>query len=88
MAAWLNYHHLFYFKAIAEEGSVSKAAESFRLGQPTLSSQLKRFEESLGVPLFERRREKTDPPHGAGQNRARLREEHLQDGRGDAGGAA
>lgn len=58
MAAWLNYHHLFYFKAIAEEGSVSKAAEKLRLGQPTLSSQLKQFEESLGVPLFERQHKK------------------------------
>lgn len=52
---WINYHHLFYFKTIAEEGSVSKAAVKLRLGQPTLSAQLKQFEESLGVQLFERR---------------------------------
>lgn len=52
---WINYHHLFYFKTIAEEGSVSKAALKLRLGQPTLSAQLKQFEESLGVLLFERR---------------------------------
>lgn len=54
MNQWINYHHLFYFKTIAEEGTVSKAAEKLRLGQPTLSAQLKQFEETLGVQLFER----------------------------------
>jgi LysR family transcriptional activator of nhaA len=58
MNNWVNYHHLFYFKAIAEEGSVSKAAEKLRLGQPTLSAQLKQFEESLNVQLFERQHKK------------------------------
>jgi LysR family transcriptional activator of nhaA len=51
---WLNYHHLYYFMVIAEEGSVSKAAEKLRLGQPTLSLQLKTLEETLGAKLFER----------------------------------
>ncbi len=55
---WMNYHHLYYFKAIAEEGTVSKAAAKLRLGQPTLSAQLKQFEDSLGVQLFERRHKK------------------------------
>lgn len=58
MNTWINYHHLFYFKTIAEEGSVSKAAEKLRLGQPTLSAQLKQFEENLGVQLFERHHKK------------------------------
>lgn len=58
MNQWINYHHLFYFKTIAEEGSVSRAAEKLRLGQPTLSAQLKQFEETLGVQLFERRHKK------------------------------
>lgn len=52
---WINYHHLFYFKTIAEEASVSKAAVKLRLGQPTLSAQLKQFEAALGVQLFERK---------------------------------
>ena len=52
---WLNYHHLYYFKVIATEGSIAKAAEKLRLGQPTLSAQLKQLEDSLGEPLFERR---------------------------------
>lgn len=58
MNPWINYHHLFYFKAIAEEGTVSKAAEKLRLGQPTLSAQLKQLEDSLGVKLFERQHKK------------------------------
>jgi LysR family transcriptional activator of nhaA len=58
MKIWINYHHLFYFKIIAEEGSVSRAADIMRLGQPTLSAQLKQFEEALGVQLFERQHKK------------------------------
>lgn len=58
MNPWINYHHLFYFKTIAEEGSVSKAAEKLRIGQPTLSVQLKQFEDTLGVQLFERQHKK------------------------------
>lgn len=52
MPAWINYHHLLYFKTIAEVGSVSKAAEKLRLGQPTLSAQLKQLEEAMGMKLF------------------------------------
>lgn len=58
MSQWINYHHLFYFKTIAEEGTVSKAAEKLRVGQPTLSAQLKQFEDTLGVQLFERHHKK------------------------------
>ena len=58
MNPWINYHHLFYFKTIAEQGTVSKAAERLNIGQPTLSAQLKQFEESLGVSLFDRQHKK------------------------------
>lgn len=58
MSQWINYHHLFYFKTIAEEETVSKAAKKLRLGQPTLSAQLKQFEHTLGVQLFERHHKK------------------------------
>jgi len=57
-STWLNYHHLFYFRTIATEGSIARAAEKLRLGQPTLSAQLKQLEESLGTPLFERQHKK------------------------------
>ena len=52
---WLNYHHLFYFQVIANEGSIARASEKLRLGQPTLSTQLKQLEDMIGRPLFERR---------------------------------
>ena len=58
MNHWINYHHLNYFRVIASEGSISKAAEKLRLGQPTLSAQLKQFEEQLGVRLFDRQHKK------------------------------
>jgi LysR family transcriptional regulator, transcriptional activator of nhaA len=51
----LNYHHLLYFRTIAVEGGIAKAARSLQLGQPTLSTQLKQFETFLGKELFERR---------------------------------
>lgn len=55
---WLNYHHLYYFRMIATEGGIAKAAEKLRLGQPTLSAQLKQLEEMVGKSLFERRNRK------------------------------
>ncbi len=58
MSNWINYHHLLYFKTIAEQSSISKAADLLRLGQPTLSAQLKQFEDNLGVKLFERKNKK------------------------------
>ena len=51
----LNYHHLMYFRTIATEGSISKASQRLRVGQPALSSQLKQLEEYFGENLFERR---------------------------------
>jgi LysR family transcriptional activator of nhaA len=58
MDSWLNYHHLYYFKVIAQEGSISRASEKLRLGQPTLSAQLKTLENNLGVHLFDRKHRK------------------------------
>ena len=58
MNPWLNYHHLYYFRVIANEGSIAKAADKLRLGQPTLSTQLKVFEDNIGVQLFERKHKK------------------------------
>ena len=54
----VNYHHLYYFLNIAHEGSISNASKKLRLGQPTLSIQLKSLEESLGISLFERKKKK------------------------------
>lgn len=51
---WVNYHHLLYFKTIAVEGGIVHAAKKLRIGQPTLSTQLKQFEDNLGHQLFDR----------------------------------
>ncbi|HVW27454.1 MAG TPA: LysR family transcriptional regulator [Polyangiaceae bacterium] len=52
---WLNYHHLYYFSVIAEEGGLAKAARKLRLTHSTLSAQLRALETHFGAPLFERR---------------------------------
>lgn len=52
--AFLNYHHLRYFRAIANEGNLTQAAARLRISQSALSIQLKRLEQSLGHPLFDR----------------------------------
>lgn len=41
-----------YFLVVAREGSITKAANSLHLTQPTLSRQLKDFENELGQKLF------------------------------------
>ena len=51
---WLNYHHLFYFWTVVREGSIVRAAESLRLSQPTISSQIRALEARFGQPLFAR----------------------------------
>lgn len=53
---WLNYHHFYYFWTIVREGSISRAAEKLRIGQPALSMQLKQFEDASGHVLLERKK--------------------------------
>ncbi len=50
----INYHHLYYFYVIAEEGSVTRAAEKMRIAQSSLSMQLAQFERGLEKKLFVR----------------------------------
>lgn len=45
-----------YFIAIAETLSFNQAAKRLNVGQPTLTTQIVAFEESLGLQLFERSR--------------------------------
>ena len=52
--AWLNYHHLLYFWTVARCGTISAASKELRLSQPTISTQLKTLEQSLGQKLFAR----------------------------------
>lgn len=48
----MEFRVLQYFLAVAREQSISAAAESLFLSQPTLSRQLKDLEEQLGKQLF------------------------------------
>lgn len=52
---FLNYHHLRYFRVIAGEGNLTRAAKKLNLSPPALSVQLRQLEESFGHALFERR---------------------------------
>ncbi len=51
---WLNYHHLFYFWTVVNEGSVTAAARKMRLAPSTVSAQMQELEEALDEPLFYR----------------------------------
>lgn len=50
----INYKHLRYFWSVAREGSVARAGERLNLTPQTISGQLSRLEEHLGVALFTR----------------------------------
>lgn len=44
-----------YFLEVAESQHITASAEKLHIAQPALSQALKRLEESVGVPLFERK---------------------------------
>ncbi len=50
----LDVHHLRVLRAIADTGSLSRAAVVLGVTQPAVSAQLKRLEQMLGYQLFER----------------------------------
>jgi LysR family transcriptional regulator, transcriptional activator of nhaA len=49
---FLNYHHLRYFWTVAKEGSLRRASEKLRVSQPSMCTQIKLLEASLGETLF------------------------------------
>lgn len=50
----MNILHLKYAVEIAKAGSINKASEALRMGQPNLSRAIKELEVSLGITIFDR----------------------------------
>ena len=50
----MTLRELSYLVALADLGHVGRAAQACHVSQPTLSTQLRKLEDSLGVALFER----------------------------------
>ena len=50
----MNLNHLFLFRAVAEAGGFSRAAERIHVSQPAISMQVGELEAQLGLTLFHR----------------------------------
>ncbi|KTF69519.1 LysR family transcriptional regulator [Sphingomonas sp. HT-1] len=50
----LNYNHLRYFWAVAHDGNLTRTAARLAVSQSALSTQIRKLEDRLGHPLFER----------------------------------
>lgn len=57
----MTLQELRYLVALADKGHFVRAAEACNVGQPTLSMQLKKLEDSLCVTLFERNKHRLQP---------------------------
>ena len=50
-----NYHHLHLFRDVAHDGNLTRTAEKLHLSQSAVSVQIRKLEDRLGHPLFDRR---------------------------------
>src|SRR5579885_983390 len=82
----MELHQLRYFCAVVESGSFSRAAEHCHVAQPSLSQQILKLEDELGVRLFDRlgRTVRLTSPGKAFLPRARTVLRELEAARGEA----
>ena len=50
----MELRHLRYFVAVVDAGSITRAAQTVRVAQPSLSRQLRQLEDEVGEGLFDR----------------------------------
>ena len=50
----MNYHHLRYFREVAREGHLGRAADRLNVSQSALSIQIKQLEDRMGHAFFDR----------------------------------
>lgn len=50
----INFRHLEYFWSVVRAGQLTRACSELHVSPPTVSAQLKEFEERLGTPLLKR----------------------------------
>lgn len=77
----MELHQLRYFVAVVENGTFSRAAERVRVAQPSLSQQIRKLENELGQPLFNRLGRSVELTEGGRQLLTRAREilRHVDD---------
>lgn len=51
---WLNYHHLYYFWVLKQEGSFTKAAARLKVSQSSVSEQIALLEQRCNTTLLDR----------------------------------
>lgn len=61
----MNLRDLRYLVALADSGNFARAADTCHVSQPTLSMQIKKLEDQLGVQLFERTSKRAVPTMAA-----------------------